>query len=193
MTPAIWLVVTVAAAQPQATVTDSDRPGRPIALSAEPFPLSQVRLLDGPFRDAMGRDENYLLGLDCDRLLYNFRVNAKLPTQARPYGGWEAPNGELRGHSVGHYLSACSLMYASTGDARFKERADKIVAGFAECQAALGSNATHFGFLSAWPESFIDRVEAGGRFGRPGTRSTRSWPGCWMPTSFAATRRPWRS
>ena len=135
--------------------------GIPIALSAEPFPLSQVRLLDGPFRDAMGRDETYLLSLDCDRLLYNFRVNAKLPTQARPYGGWEAPNGELRGHSVGHYLSACSLMYASTGDARFKERADKIVAGFAECQAALGTNATHFGFLSAWPESFIDRVETG--------------------------------
>ena len=158
---AIPLLVSMAAAQPPATVTASDWPGHSIALSAEPFPLPQVRLLDGPFRDAMARDENYLLSLDCDRLLYNFRVNANLPTQARPYGGWEAPNGELRGHSVGHYLSACSLMYASTGDARFKERADKIVAGFAECQAALGTNATHFGFLSAWPESFIDRVEAG--------------------------------
>ena len=158
---AIWLIVTVAAAQPQATVADSGGPSHPIALSAEAFPLSQVRLLDGPFRDAMGRDEVYLLSLDCDRLLYNFKVNAKLPTQARPYGGWEAPSGELRGHSVGHYLSACSLMYASTGDARFKERVDKIVAGFAECQTALGSNATHFGFLAAWPESFIDRVEAG--------------------------------
>jgi len=99
---AIWLIVTVAAAQPQATVADSGGPSHPIALSAEAFPLSQVRLLDGPFRDAMGRDEVYLLSLDCDRLLYNFRGNAHLPTQARPYGGWEAPNGELRGHSVGH-------------------------------------------------------------------------------------------
>jgi len=161
LAPAIWLIVAVVAAQPPATVTDSGRPGRPIALSAEPFPLSQVRLLDGPFREAMGRDEIYLLSLDCDRLLYSFRVNANLPTQARPYGGWEAPSGELRGHSVGHYLSACALMYGSTGDARFKERVDKIVAGFAECQAALGSNASHFGYLSAFPESFIDRVETG--------------------------------
>jgi DUF1680 family protein len=161
LAPAVWLIVTVAAAQPPAAVTDGARPGRPIALSAEPFPLSQVRLLNGPFRDAMERDETYLLSLDCDRLLYNFRVNAKLPTQARPYGGWEAPSGELRGHSVGHYLSACSLMYASTGDTRFKERADKIVACFAECQDALGSNATHFGYMSAFPESFIDRVETG--------------------------------
>ena len=130
-----------------------------VALPAQPFPLSQVRLLDSPFRDAMVRDENYLLSLDCDRLLRNFRVNANLPTDAKPYGGWEDPNCELRGHSVGHYLSACSLMFASTGDARFKERVDKIVAGFAECQKALATNGSHAGYLSAFPESFIDRVE----------------------------------
>jgi len=132
-----------------------------VAPQAQPFPLSQVRLLDSPFRDAMLLDQNYLLSLDCDRLLRNFRANANLPTDAKPYGGWEAPTVELRGHAVGHYLSACSLMYASTGDARFKERADKIVAGFAECQAALATNATHYGYLSAFPESFIDRVENG--------------------------------
>ena len=155
--PALSLVVATVLAQPLAA--PNGEPGHPVAFSAEPFPLSQVRLLDGPFRDAMLRDQNYLLSLDCDRLLYNFRVNAGLPTQARPYGGWEAPSCELRGHSVGHYLSACSLMYASTGDPRFKERVDKIVSGFAECQAALGPQATHFGYLSAFPESFMDRVE----------------------------------
>ena len=130
-----------------------------VAPQAKPFPLQQVRLMDGPFRDAMLRDGNYLLSLDCDRLLRNFRVNANLPTDAKPYGGWEDPNCELRGHSVGHYLSACSLMFASTGDARFKERVDKIVAGFAECQSALATNGSHAGYLSAFPESFIDRVE----------------------------------
>ncbi len=130
-----------------------------VTLQAQPFPLAEVRLLDGPFRDAMLRDQQYLLSLDVDRLLYNFRVNAGLPTSAKPYGGWEAPTCELRGHSVGHYLSACSLMYASTGDSRFKERVDKIVAGFAECQTALATNASHPGYLSAFPESFIDRVE----------------------------------
>jgi hypothetical protein len=130
-----------------------------VAPQAQPFPLSQVRLLDSPFRDAMLRDQNYLLSLDADRLLYNFRVNAGLPSPARPYGGWEDPKCELRGHTVGQYLSACSLIYASTGDARFKQRVDSIVAELAECQNAPATNVSHFGYLSAFPELFIDRVE----------------------------------
>jgi DUF1680 family protein len=125
-----------------------------VPIRAEPFPPVAVRLLDGPFRHAQELDRAYLLSLDPDRLLHNFRANAGLPTGARPYGGWEEPKVELRGHFVGHYLTACARMYAATGDERLKARVDAIVAGLAECQAKLGS-----GYLSAFPESFIDRVE----------------------------------
>jgi len=131
-----------------------------VKMKAEPFPLNQVRLLDGPFKDAMERDHRYLLALDADRLLHNFRVTAGLPSTAKPLGGWEKPDGELRGHSVGHYLSACALMYASTGDERLKARADYIVAELAKCQEALPKQGYNKGFLSAYPESFFDRVDA---------------------------------
>jgi DUF1680 family protein len=124
------------------------------AAAARPFGLEQVRLLPGPFSDAMELDRKYLLSLDADRLLHNFRVNAGLPSSARPLGGWEAPTGELRGHFVGHYLSACALLYAATGDGRLKEQAEYVVAELAKCQKALGG-----GYLSAFPEEFIDRVE----------------------------------
>ena len=130
---------------------------------AEPFALTEVRLLDGPFRDAMLRDQKYLLTLDPDRLLQTFRVNAGLPTSAKPYGGWEGPAIEIRGHSLGHYLSALSLMYASTGDDAFKQRADRIVAELALCQSNSTAMGFHAGYLSAFPESFIDRVEQGKR------------------------------
>lgn len=130
-----------------------------VPLQAEPFPLKEVRLLAGPFRDAMERNERYLLALDPDRLLHTFRLNVGLPSSAKPYGGWEAPNIELRGHSLGHYLSALALTYAGTGDARFKARADAIVAELAKCQAASPKAGFHAGYLSAFPESFIDRVE----------------------------------
>jgi DUF1680 family protein len=100
------------------------------------FALQDVRLLDGPFKRAMELDQQYLLAIDVDRLLHNFRVNAGLPSSATPLGGWEAPDVELRGHTAGHYLSALSLIYASTGDARFKARADALVAELAKIQDA---------------------------------------------------------
>jgi DUF1680 family protein len=134
-----------------------------IPLKVHAFALQDVSLLDGPFKHAMELDRDYLLALDVDRLLHNFRVNAGLPSNAKPLGGWEEPKGELRGHFVGHYLSACALMYASTGDKRLKDKGDAVVAGLAECQAKLGSS----GYLSAWPESFIDRVESRQRVWAP--------------------------
>jgi uncharacterized protein len=156
-----WLVFTVAGflasaahADPLAGDNHLLKVEPKVPLRAEAFELSQVQLQPGPFQHARDLDKQYLLTLDVERLLRNFRVNAGLRSSAQPLGGWEAPEGELRGHFVGHYLSACALMYASTGDRRLKEKGDAVVAGLAECQARLGS-----GYLSAYPESFIDRVE----------------------------------
>ena len=128
---------------------------RPVVpLKAFAFPLEQVHLLPGPFKHAQDLDEEYLRSLPVDRLLHDFRVNAGLSSQAKPLGGWEAPDCELRGHFVGHYLSACALMYASTRDEQLKENGSAVVAGLAACQAKLGH-----GYLSAFPESYFDRVE----------------------------------
>ena len=132
----------------------------PVAPAAETFPLRDVRILEGPFRDALQRDLSYLLRLDPDRLLHTFRLNAGLPTTAKPYGGWEAPGVELRGHSLGHYLTACALMYEATGDERLKARALGLVAELGKVQLALPSRGMNPGYLSAFPEELFDRVEA---------------------------------
>ena len=127
-----------------------------VTFQVRAFDLRDVRVLEGPFQHNQEMDGKYLLSLEPDRLLHTFRLNAGIPSTARPLAGWEAPSGELRGHFIGHYLSACAMMYASTGDARYKENAEKVVKGLAEVQAKLGAS----GFLAAWPETFIDRVEA---------------------------------
>jgi DUF1680 family protein len=144
-----------------------DKAGPVIPLKAQPFDLTDVQLLDGPFRDAMLRDKTVLLSLDADRLLHNFRVTAGLPSQAVPLGGWEAPGCQLRGHFVGHYLSACALMYASTGDEALKKRADYIVAELAKCQEAMPAMGYNKGFLSAYPESLFDMLDAGKKVWAP--------------------------
>ena len=146
----IWMCVLLA---PPVGSNAADHP----ANRAEPFPLEHVRLLQGPFKDALENDRKYLRSLSVDRLLHNFRVNAGLPSKARPLGGWEAPTCELRGHFTGHYMSACAMAYASTRDDGLRRRAMDVVAGLAKCQQTLGKS----GYLSAFPESFFDRLESG--------------------------------
>ncbi|MBC7352059.1 MAG: glycoside hydrolase family 127 protein, partial [Thermogutta sp.] len=136
--------------------------GSKIPLSVCPFRLEDVRLLPSPFFHAMRKDAQYLLSLDPNRLLHVFRINAGLPSDAAPLGGWERPDCELRGHFVGHYLSACSFMYASTDDIQFRERVHFLVQELAKCQEKLGN-----GYLSAFPEEFFDRVETTGRVWAP--------------------------
>src|SRR5262245_20975040 len=148
------------------TAPVADKVADKVSFRAHAFALQDVRLLDGPFKQAQKLDQDYLLSLDQDRLLHNFRVNAGLPSAAKPLGGWEAPDVELRGHTVGHYLSALALMYAATDDARFKARADLMVGELAKIQDAKAARF-HDGYLSAFPEEFFDRVEARQRVWAP--------------------------
>ncbi len=130
--------------------------GKSAPMALQPFPLGDVQLLPGPCLHAREMDQKYLVSLDPNRLLYNFRVNAGLPAPGKPLGGWEAPNCELRGHFEGHYLSACAHLFASTKNPAIKKRADYLVNELDKCQKALGGE-----YLSAFPTSFFDRLEAG--------------------------------
>jgi len=133
---------------------------RPVAdkiqFHAWAFPLDQVRLLDGPFLDAAKTNQAYLRFLPEDSLLHTFRVNAKLPSSTKPLGGWENPQSEVRGHFIGHYLSACALTYASMGDDELKAKGESMVAEMAKCQKTFGD-----GYLSAFPQEFFDRLREG--------------------------------
>ena len=115
------------------------------------FDLSDVTLLDGPFLHAQKKTEAYLLSLQPDRLLHNFRVNAGLKPKAPIYGGWESEaiwaDINCHGHTLGHYLSACAMAYRSTGKEEFKARVDYIAGELAECQAAANS-----GLICAFPD-----------------------------------------
>jgi uncharacterized protein len=123
-----------------------------VAPAAQPFSLTAVRLLDGPFKDAQERDARYLLSLDPDRMLHNFRVNAGLQPKGPVYGGWESvalwADIRAHGHTAGHYLTACALMYASTGRDEFKKRCDYVVGELQECQTAART-----GLVNAFPDN----------------------------------------
>jgi uncharacterized protein len=118
-----------------------------------------VRLLPGsPFYDRQELHRmKFLAGWDPDRLLFHYRTVAGLPQAdgAQPYSGWES--GFIRGHMLGHYLSAASRIYAATGDEKYRDRANYIVAELAKCQAATGED----GYLAGFPSSIFDKLERG--------------------------------
>ncbi len=110
------------------------------------FEVGEVTLTDGIFKDSQDTGKAVLLSLDVDRLLAPVAYSAGAITdQSEYYGGWEAYNYRgykgkgISGHSLGHWLSASSTMYAATGDTQLKDRVDYAVEKLAEYQALDGT------------------------------------------------------
>jgi len=131
---------------------------RPAAASiqqpAMPAPLSAVRLLPSPYLTALSANLDYLHRLNPDRLLHNFRSQAGLTPKGAAYAGWESDT--IGGHTLGHYLSALSLMHAQTGDAECKRRVVYIVDELALCQAQSAD-----GFVAGFTRRRGDAIEPG--------------------------------
>lgn len=96
----------------------------------------------------------YLLMLDVDSLVWSFRKTAGLPTPGTNYTSWEGYDQELRGHFVGHYMSATAQMWASTYNDTLKQKMSAVVSALSDCQNKIGT-----GYLSAFPTELFDRVE----------------------------------
>jgi DUF1680 family protein len=124
-----------------------------------PFPMTQVRLSGVIFKDQSEINQNYLASLNTDRLLHSFRVTSGITSTATPYGGWERPDCNLRGHfNGGHYLSAVALAYASAGNETLRKSGDVMVAELARCQKATGS-----GYLGAFAAGHFEALAIGAR------------------------------
>jgi hypothetical protein len=152
-TPAFALAGQDSAANSAAAAMNHER----VVPQASPFPLKDVRLQPGAFSAAAEVNRKYLKTLSPDRLLHTFRLTAGLPSSVAPFGEWEKPDCELRGHFTGgHYLSACALAFASSGDDELKRDGDLMVAELAKCQAQHKN-----GYLSAFPQELFDRLRDG--------------------------------
>jgi uncharacterized protein len=124
------------------------------------FDLKDIKLLNSRFRDNMVREQQWLLRISTQSLLHSFYTNAGMYDaneggydEIKKYAGWESLDCELRGHSTGHILSGLALMYAATGDEVYKLKGDTIIAALAAVQQTLNQD----GYLSAFPQEFINR------------------------------------
>lgn len=121
---------------------------------AKPFSNAAVTLRPSWIKQREELNTRFLKSLEPDRLLHNFRVNAGLPSDAQPLEGWEAPKIGLRGHFVGHYLSAISCAVEKYHDAQLAGALNYMIEELYKCQQALGN-----GYLSAFPEKDFEVLE----------------------------------
>ncbi|MGY0055575.1 glycoside hydrolase family 127 protein [Streptomyces sp. LZ34] len=147
----------------------------PDTWSVRPFPLDGVTLGDGVFRRKRDLMLGYARSYPADRILAVFRANAGLDTRgARPPGGWETSDGNLRGHYGGHFLTLIAQAYADTREAALKTKLDYLVGALGECQKALAEHGSpkpsHPGYLAAYPETQFILLE-----------SYTTYPTIWAP------------
>src|SRR5690554_6155535 len=129
------------------------------------FDLENVQVTDPYYINAFNKVVEYLLRLEPDRLLAGFKAvsEGKDPqheTDINLYGGWEDGWSLLRGHTMGHYLSAMAQAYkqtiseAPTLNAQIKERIDYTIT-----QLKAYQDASPIGYLFASPETHFDVIE----------------------------------
>ncbi|MBQ3657434.1 MAG: glycoside hydrolase family 127 protein [Bacteroidales bacterium] len=132
------------------------------------FETGKVRLLPSLFQQRFALNYNYMMSLSSDKLLQNFYFEAGIKKDnlimvgGREqnledfHWGWESPMNQLRGHFLGHWLSAAAYIYASTGDMSVKAKADHIVSELALCQQKNGGR-----WCAPIPEKYLDLMVAG--------------------------------
>ena len=121
---------------------------------------NRVRINDSDLRRREAANREYLMELTVDNLLINFKLEAgryegrELPADA--HTGWESPVCQLRGHFLGHWLSAAAIHYDATGDRELKAKADIIIDELAECQKDNGGQ-----WIGPIPEKYLHWIAKG--------------------------------
>lgn len=125
--------------------------------------LNQVKLSNGLFKERENINRQYLMELDSECLLQNFYFEAGIctansrvhdPANVKMHWGWEAPSCQLRGHFLGHWLSAASKLIASYDDKELEIKLNHIIDELERCQQLNGGK-----WVGSIPEKYFARLE----------------------------------
>jgi DUF1680 family protein len=168
------------------------------------FSLDRVRLLPGLFADRFALNRRYLMSLSSESLLQNHLLEAGLwqarlgetkrnrnhdPQQLAEDGstihlGWESPSCQLRGHFLGHWMSAAARICAATGDAEVKAKLNAIVSDLARCQQANGGE-----WVASIPPAYLDRIARGQQIWAPHYTIHKTLMGLFDAFAYAANEQ----
>lgn len=121
---------------------------------------TDVELRDGELLLKEKCNREYLMELDSAALLQNYYqeagLNQNFGGKFMAHGGWEDPTCQLRGHFLGHWLSAAAVRYAEYGDEELLAKANAIVHELRICQKENGGQ-----WAAAIPEKYFQWIARG--------------------------------
>ncbi len=119
--------------------------------------IENAHLLPGLFKERADINRAYLMELKTENLLQNFYLEACIRTDrdvSEMHLGWESPTCQLRGHFLGHWLSAASLLIAQNNDRELKAKLDIIIDELERCQKQNGGK-----WIGSVPEKYFKMLE----------------------------------
>lgn len=126
----------------------------------------EVTLLEEELLRRRNENRAYLMRLTNENLLLPYYLEAGLyGVDHMPegvHGGWETPYCQLRGHFLGHWISAAAACVEATGDREIKAKMDTIISELALCQQENGGE-----WVGSIPEKYLDWIARGKRVWAP--------------------------
>ncbi len=119
--------------------------------------IEKAHLLPGLFKERADINRAYLMELKTENLLQNFYLEACIRTDrdiSEMHLGWESPTCQLRGHFLGHWLSAASMLIAQNNDRELKAKLDNIIDELERCQKLNGGK-----WIGSVPEKYFQCLE----------------------------------
>ena len=105
-------------------------------------------------------NRDYLMSLENKYLLRNYLLEAGRISgrgmDPNAMGGWEDPSCQLRGHFLGHWLSAAAIRYYEIGDKELWSKAYSIVEELEICQKDNGGR-----WVAPIPEKYLHWIGQG--------------------------------
>jgi hypothetical protein len=105
-------------------------PESSVRLAIEPFGYRGVSLDDGPLKRQVDAAREDYLRIPNDDLLKGFRRRAGKSAPGADLGGWYSSD---IFHVFGQILSGLARLHAATGDPACREKAEALLAGWADC------------------------------------------------------------
>jgi DUF1680 family protein len=127
------------------------------------FSPGEVSLRPGIFQQRFALNRAYVMSLtDANLLRHHYTEAGFMGLQLRNtalgtpghgddmHWGWESPTSQIRGHFLGHWLSAAARICAAVDDHEVRLKADRIISELARCQEKNGGE-----WVASIPEKYL--------------------------------------